>query len=99
MSYRERMEEIVEAMRSAFQTRPDAAIAPLIHYGPQIVDMGIVADKLSADVERLSAIVNLIELKQERDRLAKRVLELEALRGLSFAAECLSKPEETDNDE
>lgn len=78
MSYRERMEELTAKIRDCFDENPEVAKVAFINYSPQLIDMGDVADKLSADVERLSAIVNMIDLKNERDRLAKRVEELEA---------------------
>lgn len=77
MSYQEYMEEIVEKLRAAADL-PNETIKPaLIHYGQRIIDMGTVADKLSDDVERLSRVVNLIELTNERDELKGKVEALE----------------------
>lgn len=76
MSYRERMEDLVRALQFAADRAP--IMTPgIIHYSPQLVDMGIEMDRLYAENERLAAIVNLIELKNERDALAARVAELE----------------------
>ncbi|HKJ62141.1 MAG TPA: hypothetical protein VKA94_09145 [Hyphomicrobiales bacterium] len=55
MSYRERMEELTAKIRDCFDENPEVAKVAFINYSPQLIDMGDVADKLSADVERLSA--------------------------------------------
>jgi hypothetical protein len=78
MSYRDRMEELTDAIRRSIGKSPEFAKVTLINYLPQLVDMGVELDRLHAENERLTAIVNLIELKNERDRLAKRVAELGA---------------------
>jgi hypothetical protein len=78
MSYRERIEELSDAIRDSIGKSPEVAKVTLINYLPQLIDMGINLDRLLAENERLTAIVNLIELKEDRDRLAKRVSELEA---------------------
>lgn len=69
MSYRQRMEEIVENLRFGIDMKQDVARTTLAHYGPKLIDMGQASDRLADDVERLRAIVDLVELKAERDAL------------------------------
>lgn len=79
--------ELVESWISSFQWLADnppsdqmvrdALKATIVNYAPKWRDIGKDMDKLVAENERLQAIVNLIDLKQERDGLAKRVIELE----------------------
>lgn len=80
MSYRETMEKIVTALRDAEELSRNGAEnmrVLLAHYGPQLIDHGADLDRLYDENERLSAIVNLTELAQERDTLKARVSELE----------------------
>jgi hypothetical protein len=78
MTYRETMEKFVNEARDLIELkRFDVLHVFLANYGPQLVDRGIDLDRLYAENERLAAIVNLIELKKDRDQLAERVGELE----------------------
>jgi hypothetical protein len=81
MTYRETMEKFVNEARDLIELkRFDVLHVFLANYGPQLVDRGIDLDRLYAENERLTAIVNMIAITQERDRLAARVAELEANR-------------------
>lgn len=80
MSYHDRMQVLVSTLRTTLGQNPEVAKVTLINYSPQLIDMGIEFDRLHAENERLKAIVDLVELKQDRDRLAERVAELEAER-------------------
>lgn len=77
MSSKDRMEEWTRFWLKAADSNIEAAKVAFINYAPTLVDMGAEMDRLYIENERLRAIVDLIELKEERDRLAKRVAELE----------------------
>jgi len=79
MSYRETMEKFVNEARNLIELkRFDVLHVFLANYGPQLIDCGIDLDRLYAENERLTAIVNLIDMAKERAELKSRVGELEA---------------------
>lgn len=81
MTYRETMEKFVNEARDLLDMgRHDVLKVFMANYGPQLIDRGIDLDRLYDENERLKRIVNLTELKENHDRLAKRVAELEAER-------------------
>lgn len=78
MTYREDMEKFVNGARNLVELkRFDLLYAYLANYGPQLTDRGIDLDRLYAENERLTAIVNLINITTERDELKAKVAELE----------------------
>ena len=79
MSHRANMEKLVGEFRGFLDTkRYDVLAVFLANYGPTLIDRGADLDRLYDENERLKAIVNLIEMAQERDALKDRVAELEA---------------------
>jgi uncharacterized protein YwlG (UPF0340 family) len=77
MNEREAMEEMLRSFQRAVDTNQHATVVHLAYYGPELIDMAIRMDRLQAENERLSAIVNLIELKTENDDLKQRLEALE----------------------
>lgn len=79
MTYREIMEKFVNEMHDLIDLgRLDAFRVFVAHHGPRLIDRGIDLDRLHTENERLTAIVNLIEMAKERDELRDKVAELEA---------------------
>jgi hypothetical protein len=55
----------------------DALTVLLAHYGPRLIDMGKEIDRLHAENESLTAIVNMVEIAKERDELRKLIARLQ----------------------
>lgn len=77
MSYRAYIEDIVSSLRNSADLEQCVYKTTLAHYGGRLIDCGNDLDRLYAENERLRTIVDLIELKNERDALSARVRELE----------------------
>jgi len=82
MGYRDLVQEWTDSLNIAAR-HPDRGIeavkTTIYHYAPKWLDVGTEMDRLAAENARLRAIVDLIELKNERDRLAAMVPALHAL--------------------
>lgn len=79
MSYRDTMEKFVNEARNLIELkRYDVLAVFMANYGPQLIDRGIDLDRLHDENERLTAIVNMMDIVKERDALKQRVAELEA---------------------
>lgn len=78
MTYRETMEKFVNEARDLIELRRfDVLHVFLANYGPKLIDYGIALDRLYDENERLTAIVNMMDIVKERDDLKARVSELE----------------------
>ncbi len=71
------MRELTQSLIGYAQGKPEVVLTSLIHYAPRLVEMGIIMDRLAAENEHLRKIVDLIDLKNERDALKLKVAELE----------------------
>lgn len=80
MSYRTLVQGWIDSFELA-TSHPDNALnivkTTIYNYAPQWLDIGTQMDQLVTENERLKAIVNLIDLKNERDDLKQRLDALE----------------------
>lgn len=76
MTYREHIEQIVNRLQNAADLEPCVTKTTIAHYGPRLIDFGIDLDRLHAENERLTAIIDLVDMMKERDEMKVHIHEL-----------------------